>query len=223
MVTGKRATLLAAGASVIAIGSAMPAYAQNYGGTRDYHVSQNVNSLLTIDLLHLIEGGDVDVSPLDTSANAYVVDGIYGTDTQVGSGADFGAIIQYARALEPVDGDATISIVNDGVALVYATASAFGTADTDVTARAEIVNGVDQYAEAPDDVTINLTNTGTLIVDALAVVDAGGSATTASAYAAVGNGIEQSGSGTHEVLTLTNSGSILVEATASVDSATTGS
>lgn len=214
MKIGKRATLLAAGASVIAIGCAAPAFAQNYRGTSDIHVSPHVNNSITINLGALVDGGDTDSPALNTNATAYVDGGTSAT------AVDFGGFVQFGSSTAP-NADATIGLYVAGTALeswgavsVRADAAAYATTGA-VDADASIVTAVDQYAVADRNVTVGLTNGG--VIDAIASAYANSTGSEANANASITRGISQDGNsieGGNEAMSLTNNGTINIRSSA---------
>jgi len=124
--------------------------------------------------------------------------------------SNYSAIDQYAYAQ---DGDASVSVTNDGAISILASADAAG--GTDAFASASIESGIDQYASAVNgSASANVTNTGSLdfAAQANAVAGTAGTNDNASAYAYVDTAITQHANGS--TVLVDNSGSLTVGANA---------
>jgi hypothetical protein len=203
MKTSHRNIALLTGASISALGLAMPSYAAVV--TSD----PGINSAPAASANLVICNLDVDEDNPDC---------LFGTDATGASPAtaivDTVAEGQILQIEAGAVADITLGLTNDGDAEIYAHASATPVAGVAV-ATAEITIAIWQSAVVPGTPTLNFDNNGNLLIDAIAVAAA---ADTATANATVGTGIFQhaESTGAGDAFTnFTNDGTLSVVASAS--------
>lgn len=187
----------------VADGIAQEAYANGSEGDATVTLTNvgsiSVNAEADAVVANLDDPGD---SPDDAYAYAFIGDGIY--QLAVANGED---------------GDANVTLTNEGSISVVADAFASGVDARDVNAYARIYDGIDQEAIATGDsgnATVGLTNAvgGTILVSAVARAEG----STANAEADIETGVDQFALANDDegdaIISLTNNGTLTVSVAA---------
>ncbi|HET7093293.1 MAG TPA: hypothetical protein VFI22_07445, partial [Thermomicrobiales bacterium] len=216
MTTSQRSLALLSGASISALGLAMPAYGAvvtNPGPAP--HVIVSATSI-TDTLV---------ICAIDDDPDA--VDCLYGVSNTGGTGLQTATVNapangQVQQVLTATGPGSTVNgtISNNGDAEIQALVTA-GAAAGAANAEAFIEDAVQQIGKAPGNVILGFTNSATLLIDAVATA----TANIALARATELNGIFQRADSTgtgDAVVAATNSGTLTVVATANANGGATG-